>query len=758
MTTPRRLASHYPKAVLALLTLLLPIVLIGADSAIKSNSNDPRQWLPDGFDETDKYVQFHKRFGRDEISVVTWDGCTLDDRRVSRLAEALAGDTVADDSRYFERAMTGGAVLEQLTSPPLNLNRAEAIRRLKGTLIGDDGRTTCVVLVISELGLTDRMEAVEQIYRVAESECGLARDQLRLGGPTVDAATIDLESRRLMLGLTGVAGLIALCVTWWRLRSFRLTVMVLLGAGYSVAATLATLYYSGGHMNLLMTMLPPLVFVLSLSAAVHLINYYRDAIAEGDLATAPQRAMAHGWWPCLLASATTAVGLLSLSTSTIVPIRDFGVYSAVGMGISIAVLFLFLPAALAVWPLEANGAGEGRQSAGPQAGDKNGGQADHGGKHHRRRRDVISLVERFHRLLTYGCLALMAGLGWGLLDLKSTVKLQHRFAPDSRIMEDYRWMEKNLGPLVPLELVVHFDPDCPLDFFRRMEFVAALQREINTFQDVGATMSAADFAPPLPQGNSVRDVARRAILARKLPQGRQTYIDAHFLSQDPSGEFWRISVRVNALSDVDYGYFIETLRSRVDPMIDAKGIDGVRAIYTGVIPLIYKAQRQLFADLVRSFLLAFGVIAVVMMVALGSIPAGLLAMVPNLFPAVVIFGFMGWTGRLIEIGSVMTASAALGIAVDDTFHFLTWFSRGSRDGMSRHESLAYAFRRCATPMINTTIICASGMAIFSLSTFMPVVHFAWLMVMLLTAALVGDLILLPAMLAGPAGKVFERKS
>lgn len=746
MTTPRRLASYYPAAVLVLLALLLPVVLIGAVNAVKSNSNDPRQWLPREFVETEKYVEFHKRFGRDEISVVTWDGCTLDDLRVARLAEALAGNSVADQSRYFERSMTGGAVLEQLTSPPLELNRAEAIRRLKGTLIGGDGRTTCIVLVISELGLTDRMRAVEQIYRVAESECGLSRDQLRLGGPTVDAATIDLESRRLMLGLTGIAGLIALMVTWWRLGSFRLTLMVLLGAAYSVGATLATLYYSGGHMNLLMTMLPPLVFVLSVSAAVHLINYYRDAIAESGLATAPRRAVAHGWWPCLLASATTAVGLLSLTTSTIVPIRDFGVYSAVGMGISIAVLFLFLPAALAVWPPGASGTG-----------DKNGGPPDHAGKHHRRGRDVISLIERFHRVLTYGCLVLMAGLGWGLLHLKSTVKLQHRFAPDSRIIEDYRWMEANLGPLVPLELVVHFDPDCPLEFFGRMEFVAALQREIKTLEDVGATMSAADFAPPLPQGNSMRDVFTRSILARKLPQSRQTYIDAHFLAEDTSGEFWRISVRANALSDVDYGYFIETLKKQVDPMIAGKGVDGVRAIYTGVIPLIYKAQRQLFADLVRSFLLAFGVIAVVMMVALGSIRAGLLAMVPNLFPAVAVFGFMGWTGRLVEIGSVMTASAALGIAVDDTFHFLTWFSRGSRDGMSRHESLAYAFRRCATAMINTTIICASGMAIFSLSTFMPVVHFAWLMVMLLTAALAGDLILLPAMLAGPAGKVFERK-
>ena len=100
--------------------------------------------------------------------------------------------------------------------------------------------------------------------------------------------------------------------------------------------------------------------------------------------------------------------------------------------------------------------------------------------------------------------------------------------------------------------------------------------------------------------------------------------------------------------------------------------------YTGVIPLIYKAQRELLNDLVESFLLAFGVIALVMIVVLRDLRSGLLAMVPNIFPAVVIFGLMGWCSIWIEIGSIMTASAAMGIAVDDTFHLLTWYRRGLR--------------------------------------------------------------------------------
>ena len=176
-----------------------------------------------------------------------------------------------------------------------------------------------------------------------------------------------------------------------------------------------------------------------------------------------------------------------------------------------------------------------------------------------------------------------------------------------------------------------------------------------------------------------------------------------------------------------------------------------------MIPLIYKAQRELFNDLFESFLYAFCFISLMMVAVLRSLRAGLLSMAPNVFPALVVFGFMGWSGLLVEIGSVMTASAALGIAVDDTFHFLTWFRRGDRAGMSRHDALRFAYQHCARAMINTTVICGSGLLVFSLSTFMPIVHFAWLMATLLAAALVGDLIFLPALLAGPLGRVFQKR-
>ena len=127
------------------------------------------------------------------------------------------------------------------------------------------------------------------------------------------------------------------------------------------------------------------------------------------------------------------------------------------------------------------------------------------------------------------------------------------------------------------------------------------------------------------------------------------------------------------------------IKRHTNNIIDARAFDplqtsreeeqvgGIWPVYTGVVPLVYKAQRTLLVGLVNSILLAFVLICVLMMAILRSPTAGLLSMIPNVFPIVVIFGFMGWIGSLIDIGTMMTASVAMGVAVDDTVHFLTWF-------------------------------------------------------------------------------------
>lgn len=722
--------TGHARWLLLIFAIAAPFVAWGARGALQSTSNDPRQWLPRKFAETEVYDWFQEQFGTDEMAVVSWSGCRIDDPRVEPLAQAL------EASPYFDQVITGPRLLKQLVSKPLRVSPQVALERLQGIVLGDDQRRTCLVLVTSEQARADRPAAVNAIYEIAEAKTQLKAADLFLAGPTVDAAAIDAESRKLLFQLAGFSGLVSFLVAAVRLRSVRLAAVVLTTAVYSTGVALAIVYYSGGFMNLLMTMLPPLIYVLSVSAAVHLANYYRDALDVYSVETAPARAAHHGWMPCLLAALTTAVGLVSLTISRIDPIRMFGVYSACGVVVSLLVMFTMLPAALRMFPPKSSF--ESLVPANPFW-------------HGVRDRLVVGIQRHYGILATAGALLMLLG-GAGLPRMQSTVKLQDRFLKSSPVIQDYNWLEGNIGPMVPLEIVVRFPQQSPLYLLQRLQVLEKVEQEIERIPETLATLSAVDLAPEIPTGGGARQVIERRLMSRRLAESVDQLKKAHYLADQDDEQLWRVSVRANAVGNMDYGLFTETLRQRIDPIVQEAG---ATATYTGVIPLIYKAQRQLLQDLIVSFMTAFLVIAVVLVVILRSVRAALLAMIPNLFPAVLVFGGMGWIQLPIQIGSVMTASAALGIAVDDTVHFLTWFRRGLARGDSRRLALKNAFEHCAGAMVHTSLICSAGLAVFALSTFVPILHFAWLMVFLLISALLGDLILLPAILASPLGRLFR---
>jgi predicted RND superfamily exporter protein len=229
-------------------------------------------------------------------------------------------------------------------------------------------------------------------------------------------------------------------------------------------------------------------------------------------------------------------------------------------------------------------------------------------------------------------------------------------------------------------------------------------------------------------------------------------------------DLWRISLRVWSLKkDIDYAHFIQDVKNVIEPMMaEANGGLGletpaIQAVYTGMVPVVYKTQHELYNGLVWSFVLSFFMIGVAMCVVLRSPLAGFIVMIPNTFPVFIVFGFMGHYGALVDIGTMMTASVALGIATDDTIHFLTWFRHGMDLGMNRADATRYAYSRSASAIVQTTLIAGFGLAAFALSTFTPTQMFGVMMLVILVAATLGDLIFLAALLNTPIGRFFEPK-
>jgi predicted RND superfamily exporter protein len=772
---------------MAILVFLLPMVVVGAIKAKANNRNDVKGWLPAEYPETRTYRFFRQNFQGEEFILVSWEGCTMADARLEMLARKLLPPP-EEASRierplYFKAAQTGPRAVERMCREPLSLDREEAIARLTGALIGPppagveagstaddlDARKTCLVLTLADVARANLHGAIDEIRAVATAECGVPEAAIHMGGPPVDNVSIDKAGQTSVTILFGLSLVVGFFVSWFSLKNTALVAMVIASGVYSMFASLAVVWYSGYPVDAILLTMPSLVYVATTSGAIHLANYYRDQLAEtGVQEGSAGRAVHHALLPLSLATGTTAIGLATLAVSELVPIRMFGIFSAAGVVVSFVILVTFMPAALELFPPKLR--------VGKLAGE----EEAVGWKPIEESRwwGVGEWITRHHALATAACLFLMAAVGYGMTRVESSVQLMRLFSRNAQIRTDYAWLESHLGPLVPMELLVRIDESCPLTFLERMELVDEIQREIGQLQEVGSSLSAVTFGRSLDTGagDGLRARLARSTLNKALLRHRDDFLAGDYLrdatvtaadgSQDRQ-ELWRISARVSAIQEVDYALFKADLQRKIDPILARlgdEGVPGVAVDYTGLVPLVYKAQHSLLENLKIGFIFDFAIIVVVMIVLCRAVSAGLVLLLPAAFPAILVFGGMGWgnalfkwfqTGNLfIDIGTVMAPSVALGVTVDDVVHFMLWFRRGIADGLDRRQATMLAYKGCARAMYQSWGVIGLGLSVFSLSPFGPTQRFGHMMLAMLTIALVGNLVLMPALLSGPLGAVF----
>ncbi len=742
--------SRFGLAIILATIASLPLLYLGVSQAIQQKRSDVYDFFPDGYPDTDTYRWFREVFGGDQYILVSWDGCVTDDPRLTTFTDAvLATDGQATGGRFRE-AITVNDFTERLESLDKNVGVVQLrriVRNLKGILLGRDGKQTCVMLMLSERGEAQHGEAVESVRDIAEQACEISRNELRLAGLPVENWAVDRETERTLLYQGCLSAIVAIIIAWYFLRSWRLSAWVFFVSACSAMLSIAMIWFSGGTLDAIQMTMPAIVYVLTLSGAIHLVNYYRDAQAEG---IAPREAAAaavkSGWLPIALAAVTTALGLLSLLSSDLRTVRNFGVYTAAGVVGALIFLLGFLPAALYRWPVASVGSSRSDHSWIVRIRDR-----------------LAGLVVRRHAMICgmlLVCLALSSG---GLLRIDPEYQVLRLFDEDSDIIRDYNWFEEKIGPMMPLEIVVDFDREyCrQTNLAHRFEVIARMHLAIQKLDEVGKVTSLWTFLPAPPSRTGVRNYVNREIFSDKVAQlMKDGFVDLPYMAydDDESREHWRITVRLWTRSDVDYREFVEQVRQQVEPIVRRyHPVEGVAIRYTGIVPLISAAQEALLHGLTRSIILAFLLIAVVMMVVLRSFVAGLMSMIPNVFPVILVFGCMGWLNVPLDVGSMITATVAMGVAVDDTLHMLIWYQRGLDQGLDRREATLSAYRRCGLALFHTTAIAGLGLLVFVFSNYTSARQFGVLMFLLLSAALVGDLLLLPALLVGPVGRWFRAR-
>lgn len=629
------------------------------------------------------------------------------------------------------------------------------------------GSPVAIAVTVSEAGRADAASTVAAI-RTAALQVGIPEPDLVLGGGAL--GTIELNNaviraawnpsaplwkphQRSVMLLSAFVGMVMAMVA---LRSAKLALLVLGVSYYGAFVATALVPMTGTAMSMVLVVLPTFVMVVALSGAIHVANYVSHAALEN-----PQGAVDRGakmaLVPCVNSVFTTVLGLMSLLTSSLAPVRDFGIYSSIGATLTLFMVLVVLPALLKLFPTN---------RAKPPESDT------------RRWLGFSQFLMNYSRPIHFACWTVALFAAAGLIHFKTETRIIRNFAEDTRLIRDYRFIEENLSGISSVETVVKFDRDSQksLRFLERMEVVRQVADGIREHTNVSGAVCLADFQPTrsAPDADaSTREKImynRRSSETEKRIKSASTSDIRSFLTVAPEAadltqpgdhqlnsegdELWRITAQVPALADVDFATLTEDLNRVV--VSYTKPHPGVGHMVTGTVPLFMRTQQALLDSLIKSFALAFLTIAAVMMYAMRDVVAGALSMVPNVLPIVAVFGAVSWAGTRIDIGMMITASVALGLAVDACLHLMAWFRRGLEAGMSRDEAITKCLVHCGPAMLQTTAGISLAMLVLYPCDLVMISRFGWLMSALIAATYIGDIVLLPVMLRGTLGIRIEK--
>ena len=697
-------------------------------TSLKSNTEDVLQWLPDNSEARQEYNVFSEKFGSDDFLIVTWPGCTLDDPRLEQFCQQL---TETDSEGLIRSVFNGTDIIEKLQSAS-QLSKKEILHRFKGIYFGiKDTNQTLALIELDKNGASNRRESLEHIDQVISDVPGLELDDAIFGGYPYVGVSLDNQLRDSFRYLLWPSILLASVVSLSCLRNLSLSMIVFFAAFGASACSIAIVPLFGVKFGGLMAIIPALVYILATSGGIHLTHYSLEAIGDS------KKLLSIGWRPCVVSAVTTAIGMLSLGRSGFPAIRSFGFFCASGAMFALLYQLVAIP-----WLLQ-------------RFGSK--GQHALAGRNDRNRfwAAVPNFIIRFKPWIVLAGLVLMIACSVGLFRLTAKVQVDKLFNQNSPIIASLTDLDSRIGPIEQSEFIITFDDVSDKNFHVRAKLVHDIERYLAKLPSVGATHSLGDYLPREPRGSSLRSAVRRSAYQSRLDVERERLAEGRFLNIDGDSETWRISLRFPFTADNDVQQQKEVTLAAAAKVVDAfrKNIKNVIAvpypkfIYTGKNYLFLSAQRTLLKDLFGNFLLAFVVITPVLIVVLRSLSLGLIAMLPNLFPIVVLFGILGWCNIPVDLAIAMTASVALGIAVDDTTHFLIRFREFGGNLSNIESPLRMAVSQCGPAMFHTTSIGTAGLIVYGFSD-MPVVrNFCLAISAMLVLALLADIFWLPSLLA-----------
>ena len=529
----------------------------------------------------------------------------------------------------------------------------------------------------------------------------------------------------------------------------------LLIVALTLTSTLGIMAKAGIFFKTPTIILPSFLLAVGVGASIHVLSLvYQYLRRSEDKNEAIVHAYSHSGLAIVMTSLTTAAGLASFATAEVAPIADLGLFSAIGVLLSLFFTIFLLPAILAIIPLKA------KKNARPEQNDVT---------------VFDRLIDRVADLTTSRpkLIVMLATIGigialLGLPKLQFSHNLLSWLPGDLSVRTATESIDHNLRGSVALEVVIDTGKENGL--YNRDVLLALdkLATDLENFEQdelfVGKVISVTTILKEIhkalgenrPEQYKIPDNA--ALIPQEFLLFENSGSDDLEDVVDSMFRQARITIKVPWRDALSYVPFIQEIEQRFAAAFAGLEQDGkaVQVSTTGIMSLFARILHATMYSAAQSYGIAIVVISLMMVILIGNIRLGVIAMIPNIGPILIVMGIMGWFSIPLDMFTMMVASIAIGLAVDDTVHFIYNFKRYYTESGDVREAVGHTLHTAGRAMLTTSIVLSIGFFIFMFASMNNVFAFGMLVGMAIVLALLGDFFLAPALMALTADKMLKK--
>ncbi len=527
----------------------------------------------------------------------------------------------------------------------------------------------------------------------------------------------------------------------------------------SVTCSIGFLGWLGWEVTVVSSNFIALQLIITLAMTIHLMVRYRELaarqpeIGQVELVRATIGAMLR---PCVCSGLTTMAGFASLIFTNIRPVIDFGYIMVVGVAISIIVPFLLLPAVLMLLPRDK-----------PWSGGTS-------------RWRLTPMLGRF--TVAHGTLLLVLSLALLTVNAVGIRRLQvencfiNYFKPTTEIHQGMTVVDQQLGGTTPLDVVIDFERTAPepvstttepgaetvFDQFaefdtgaeqtrkkywftpEKMARIAAVHDYLDGLPETGKVLSVVTLVRMVERANGGKplDNVELALLFDQIPDQLREAVVAPYVSVEHSQV--RLTVRIR---DSDPSLRRNALLKKVRAdLTDRFGFPAESVHLAGILVLYNNMLQSLYTSQIATLGFAVLFLMGTFVIVFHSVRIAIIAIFPNVLAISCVLGVMGWLGIPLDMMTITIAAIGVGLADDDTIHYIHRFKHEVETEGSYRAALHRSHDSIGHAIYYTTVTLAIGFSILSLSNFIPTVYFGLLTVLAITMALFASLTVLPQLL------------